>query len=72
MAQGLRELIGRAMVDQEFLADLQREPDVVLADFQLDPEERTTVLSALARLAAAPSGQRAVALRNALLRRVST
>lgn len=72
MALGLRELVGRAMVDQEFLTDLQRSPETVLADYELNPEERATVLSALGRLAATPAKQRAPALRSALLRRVST
>src|SRR5262249_44739086 len=30
MARGLRELVGRVMIDPDFLADLQRAPDVVL------------------------------------------
>lgn len=72
MAQGLRELVGRAMIDPDFLADLQRAPDVVLAQYELSDEERATVRQALARLVATPSGQRAHALRNALIRRVAT
>jgi hypothetical protein len=72
MAQGLRELIGRAMIDADFLADLQRAPDVVLAQYELTPEEHATVEQALARLRQTPSNQRAHALRNALLRRVAT
>ncbi len=72
MAQGLRELIGRAMIDPDFLGDLQRAPDTVLEDFQLSPEERATVRQALVRLARTPSHQRAHALRNALIRRVAT
>jgi hypothetical protein len=72
MAQGLRELVGRAMIDPDFLADLQRAPDVVLAQYELSDDERATVRKALARLVATPSGQRAHALRNALIRRVAT
>jgi hypothetical protein len=72
MPQGLRELVGRAMIDADFLADLQRSPEIVLAQYDLSPAERATVEQALARLAATPSHQRAHALRNALIQRVAT
>lgn len=72
MAQGLRELVGRAMIDPDFLLDLQRSPDAVLAEYELSDHERTTVHEALARLAKTPSGQRGPALREALIRRVAT
>ena len=72
MAQTLRELVGRAMVDPEFLADLQKSPEPILAQYELKDDERATVLSALARLAKTPAHQRAHALRTALLRRVAT
>jgi hypothetical protein len=72
MVQRLPELIGRAMIDPDFLADLQRAPDVVLAQYELNDEERRTVLGALARLAKAPTGEQARAFRSALIRRVAT
>ena len=72
MPQTLRELVGRAMIDPEFLADLQRSPETVLAQFVLNDDERATVLSALVRLAKTPTHQRAHALRTALLKRVAT
>ena len=72
MAQGLRELIGRAMIDPEFVAELQRSPDVVLAQFQLTDDERTAVRQALLHLAQAPSPERAGEFRSALIRRVAT
>jgi hypothetical protein len=72
MAQRLPELIGRAMIDPEFLADLQRAPDAVLADYELTEDERATVLAALARLGQGSASQRATALRSALIRRVAT
>ena len=72
MAKGFRELIGRAMIDPDFLADLQRAPDAVLAQYELTDTERTTVYQALERLAKTPSNQRTHALRNALIRRVAT
>jgi hypothetical protein len=72
MAQRLPELIGRAMIDPDFLADLQRSPDTVLADYELSADERATVLGAIARLATAPARERAQAFRSALIRRVAT
>ena len=60
------------MIDPDFLADLQRAPDTVLAQFQLSDDERSTVTQALDRLARTPAHQRVHALRNALIRRVAT
>ena len=72
MSQRLPELVGRAMIDPDFLASLQRAPEAVLAEFELDDDERRTVLTALSRLAAAPGGRPAEAFRTALIRRVAT
>ena len=72
MTPRLPELIGRAMIDADFLAELQRAPDAVLARYELNDDERATVLGALARLAAAPAGHRAQVLSTALIRRVAT
>src|SRR2546426_4671717 len=68
MAQRLPELVGRVMIDPEFLADLQRAPDSILAEYDLTDDERATVLAALARLGQTSAGQRATALRSALIR----
>ncbi len=72
MAQRLQDLIGRAMIDPEFLAELQRAPDALLAQYELTADERATLLQALARLAKTPAGQRRHEFRNALIRRVAT
>jgi hypothetical protein len=72
MPPRLPELIGRAMIDPDFLADLQKTPDVVLAEYELSADERRTVLAAIARLAQAPVRERAQAFRSALIRRVAT
>jgi hypothetical protein len=72
MAQGLRELVGRAMVDPDFLVELQRAPNFLLAEYELSDDERATILQALARLTKTPAGQRLHEFRNALLRRVAT
>jgi hypothetical protein len=72
MAPRLPELVGRVMIDPEFLADLQRAPESVLAQYELSEDERATVLSALARLGQTSANQRASAFRTALIRRVAT
>lgn len=72
MAQGLRELVGRVMIDPDFLVELQRSPNALLAQYELSDDERATIFQALARLAKAPVGRRRHEFRNALLRRVST
>lgn len=72
MSQRLPDLVGRAMVDSDFLADLQRTPDLVLAQYELSDDERAAVQVALTRLANTPTHQRAVVLRSTLLRRVAT
>jgi hypothetical protein len=60
------------MIDPDFLADLQRAPEPILAEYDLSEEERSTVLSALARLGHSSVNQRASAFRTALIRRVAT
>jgi hypothetical protein len=72
MPKGLADLVGRAMTDADFLADLQRSPDTLLAQYQLNDDERAAVRRALVRLAEVPAGQRGQALRSELVRRVAT
>lgn len=72
MAQGLRELIGRAMIDPEFVADLQRSPDSILSQFELTDDERAAVRHALVQLAQTPLHHRAREFHSALIRRVAT
>jgi hypothetical protein len=72
MAQGLRDLIGRAMIDPEFVADLLRSPETVLAQFQLTDDERTAIGHAILHLAQTPPHQRAREFHSALIRRVAT
>jgi hypothetical protein len=72
MRPRLPELIGRLMVDPEFLAEIQRTPETVLERYELSEEERSAVRQALDRLADTPPGRRAHALRTVLLRRVAT
>jgi hypothetical protein len=72
MAQGLRELVGRVMIDPEFLVELQRAPEPLLAEYELSDAERTTVQQALARLARTPSNERRHEFRSSLISRVAT
>ena len=72
MAQGLRELVGRVMIDPEFLAELLRAPETLLAEYQLSDGERATVQQALARLAKTPSNERRHQFRSSLISRVAT
>lgn len=72
MSPRLPELVGRVMIDPDFLADLQRAPEPILAEYELSDDERATVLSALARLGHSSVNQRASAFRTALIRRVAT
>jgi hypothetical protein len=72
MAPGLRDLVGRAMIDPDFMADLERSPDTVLAKFQLSATEATAVRRALRQLSQTASHKRGRELHTALIRRVST
>ena len=71
MAERFHELIGRVMVDPDFLEELRRAPDAVLAGYELNDEESAAIRHALARLGSA-SARHAHEFRNALLRRVAT
>jgi len=59
------------MIDPDFLEDLRRAPEPVLAEYELTEDERAAVRSALERLGSARA-QHAYEFRNALLRRVAT
>jgi hypothetical protein len=69
---GMRELVGRAMVDPEFLATLVRAPEPTLAGYELDDNERAAVLQAVQRLVAMPSTRRSGAFQSAMVRRLAT
>jgi hypothetical protein len=72
MASRLRELVGRAMTDPDFVTELQQMPETVLARYELTDDERKAILSAVVRLTGTPPWQREQALRAALLRRLAT
>jgi len=72
MAQGLKDLVGRVMIDPQYLAELQRTPDILLAEYELTDDERAKIRQALERLGKTPPGQHRHEFRNALIRRVAT
>ena len=69
---GIRDLVGRAMIDREFLSDLVRDPDRVLADYDLTGEERAAILQAAGRTGSASERERARALQVVLMKRWAT
>ncbi len=69
---GIRELVGRAMIDKEFLAELVRDPDVVLARYELEAEERSAVMKAVARTGRTTEAERARALQAVMMKRWAT
>jgi hypothetical protein len=72
MPPRLPELVGRLMVDPDFLAEIQRAPETVLGQSELSEDELLAVRQALERLGDTPPGRRAHALRTVLLKRVAT
>jgi len=70
--QGIRDLVGRAMIDKEFLAELVRDPDRVLADYELTGDERVAIMQAAGRTGSASERERARALQVVLMKRWAT
>jgi hypothetical protein len=69
---GIRDLVGRAMIDKEFLAELLRDPHAVLADFDLSAEEQAAIMQAVGRTRSGSDRQRARALQIVLMKRWAT
>jgi hypothetical protein len=69
---GIRDLVGRAMIDKKFLADLVSDPHEVLADYELNAEERAAIMQAVGRTASASDRDRARALQIVLMKRWAT
>ena len=70
--KAIQDLVGRVMIDREFLAQLAREPDVILAGYELTAEERAVIMQALGRGAHVSEEERAHALESAMLKRWAT
>ncbi len=69
---GIRDLVGRAMIDRDFLADLVREPARVLAEFDLSAEERAAIMLAVGKTGNTTERERARALQVVLMKRWAT
>ena len=67
--QGFRDLVGRIMIDPDFLGDLVRDPASVLAEFTLSADERNTVLQAVGRAGQAPTPERLPAVKAVMMKR---
>jgi hypothetical protein len=69
---GFSELVGRAMIDRDFFAELMRDPATVLAAYDLEAEERAAVMKAVARTGRTTDAERAQALRTVMMKRWAT
>ena len=69
---GIRDLVGRAMVDRGFLAELIRDPATVLARYELESDERAAIMQAIARTDKQSERERSQALQAALMKRWAT
>ena len=69
---GIRDLVGRLMTDKEFLAELLRDPQSVLAEYELTSEERSAIMQAVGRSGNVSDGERARALQNVMMMRWAT
>jgi hypothetical protein len=69
---GIRELVGRAMIDKAFLAALVRDPAPMLADYDLSAEERNAIMQAVRRTGTVSDRDRARALHNVMMKRWAT
>ena len=70
--RGIEELVGRLMVDPDFLAALVRDPATVLADYSLSGDERAAVLRAVAKRALARESQMTRVVMTAVAKRWAT
>ncbi len=69
---GIRDLVGRAMIDRDFLADLIRDPQMVLSAFDLTADERAAIMRAVHGSASHSDKERARALQIVLMKRWAT
>jgi len=70
--KAIQDLVGRVMIDSEFLAELVRDPDVILAGYELSAEERAVIKQALGHGIYVSEEERAHVLQNVMLKRWAT
>ena len=68
----IQDLVGRVMLDREFLSRLARDPDTILAAYELTADERDVILQALGRGIHASDEELALDLQEAMLKRWAT
>jgi hypothetical protein len=69
---GIKDLVGRAMIDRDFLAELVRDPGPVLAGYDLEADERSAIMQAVARTGQVSDRERVRALQTAMMKRWAT
>ena len=70
--KAIQDLVGRVMIDRDFLAELVRDPDTALASYELSAEERAVILTALGRGVHDSEQERAHTLQSVMLKRWAT
>ena len=69
---GIRDLVGRAMIDKKFLADLVRDPVTMLADYDLTTDEKNAIMQAVGRKENVSDQERARDLQHVMMKRWAT
>src|SRR5262249_42149652 len=69
---GIRDLVGRAMIDKKFLTDLVRDPVTMLADYDLSVDEKNAIMQAVGRKGNASDQERARDLQHVMMKRWAT
>lgn len=69
---GIRDLVGRAMIDKKFLTDLVRDPATMLADYDLSAEEKNAIMHAVGRKENVSDQERARDLQHVMMKRWAT
>ena len=69
---GIRDLVGRAMIDKKFLTDLVRDPVTMLADYDLSADEKKAIMQAVGRKGNVSDQERARDLQHVMMKRWAT
>jgi hypothetical protein len=69
---GIRDLVGRAMIDKKFLTDLVRDPVTMLADYDLTADEKKAIMQAVGRTGNVSDQERARDLQHVMMKRWAT
>jgi hypothetical protein len=70
--KAIQDLVGRVLIDREFLEGLVRDPDGVLAGYDLSADERHVIVQALGRVMHVSEEERAHVLESVMLKRWAT